>query len=184
MASNHCTTSDLDAVDISIRKSDLLPQENLQAKQVSVTQTSEEMTQQTADTLIALYKTLNRHNLHLLDTVYAKDICFIDPLHQIRGLDALMRYFEVLYHNVQSIEFVIHERLTQPHQVCLFWQMSYSHAKLNAGKPILVDGSSHLKLNDEYQICYHRDYFDVGQMLYEPIPVLGHVIRKIKRGVG
>jgi hypothetical protein len=33
-------------------------------------------------------------------------------------------------------------------------------------------------------VCYHRDYFDAGEMLYENLPVVGRVIRWIKDQAG
>ncbi|HGP4674712.1 TPA: nuclear transport factor 2 family protein, partial [Vibrio cholerae O1] len=36
----------------------------------------------------------------------------------------------------------------------------------------------------EGKVTYHRDYFDMGEMLYEQLPVLGQVIRAIKRRLG
>jgi hypothetical protein len=42
-----------------------------------------------------------------------------------------------------------------------------------------VQGSSHLKgVGDK--VVYHRDYLDLGAMLYEQLPLLGRVIRSLK----
>ena len=35
------------------------------------------------------FATLDKHNLHLLDSLYSKDIAFTDPLHEVHGLTAL-----------------------------------------------------------------------------------------------
>ncbi len=29
-------------------------------------------------------------------------------------------------------------------------------------------------------IIYHKDYYDLGEMVYEHVPILGFVIKKIK----
>ena len=57
--------------------------------------------------------------------------------------------------------------------------MSYSHKRLNSAQPIQVQGHSLLKMADD-KVIYHRDYVDLGAMLYEHIPLLGKVIRTIK----
>ena len=57
--------------------------------------------------------------------------------------------------------------------------MNYAHPKLAGGKDIVVDGATDLMF--EEKIIYHRDYIDMGQMLYEQIPVLGSIIRYIKK---
>ena len=57
--------------------------------------------------------------------------------------------------------------------------MSFTHPKLAGGKAIIVDGATDLRFDEK--ITYHRDYIDMGQMLYEHIPVLGSAIRYIKK---
>ncbi|MGI2064942.1 nuclear transport factor 2 family protein [Shewanella sp. MF08487] len=130
------------------------------------------------DNFIELYQALNKNNLHLLGQVYGDDIIFTDPMHQISGLESLTQYFAKLYENVQHIQFEIKEVQQSDSQASLFWQMQYRHPKLNKGQLISVDGMSQLKFNDK--IYFHRDYFDLGQMLYEQVPFIGGLIRLLK----
>ena len=58
--------------------------------------------------------------------------------------------------------------------------MTYSHKQLNSGKPITVEGHSFI-MGDDSKVTYHRDYVDLGQMLYEHIPVLGRLIQWVKK---
>jgi hypothetical protein len=60
--------------------------------------------------------------------------------------------------------------------------MTYSHPKLNKGQSINVEGMSQLRFSDK--IFAHRDYFDVGQMLYEQVPFLGGLIGLLKNRAG
>lgn len=130
------------------------------------------------DDFIQLYQALNKDNLHLLGQVYDDSISFTDPMHQIKGLESLTQYFAKLYKNVKHIHFEIKEVQQDANQAALFWQMEYSHPKLNKGELIRVDGMSQLKFNDK--IYFHRDYFDLGQMLYEHLPCMGGLIRLLK----
>lgn len=134
---------------------------------------------QLVEQFIEIYQKLNKDNLSLLGRVYADEICFIDPLHKIEGLTALTRYFAGLYQNVQQIHFEIKEVLKSDDHAAIFWQMHYSHPKLNKGQLIAVEGMSQLKFNQK--IIYHRDYFDLGQMLYEHLPCMGSVVRLLKQ---
>lgn len=140
------------------------------------------MTEVNANTLvddfIQLYQALNKDNLHLLGRVYDDKIIFADPMHQIIGLPALTQYFAKLYKNIQHIQFDIKEVQQNNSQASLFWQMQYSHPKLNKGGTIFVDGMSQLRFNEK--IFFHRDYFDLGQMLYEHLPCMGGLIRLLK----
>jgi hypothetical protein len=42
-----------------------------------------------------------------------------------------------------------------------------------------LEGISHLRFGEK--IDYHRDYFDLGQMVYEQIPLVGRIIKTIKK---
>ena len=44
-----------------------------------------------------------------------------------------------------------------------------------------IEGSSYLQLNAQGLITLHRDYWDAAQELYEKLPVLGSLMRWLKR---
>lgn len=128
---------------------------------------------------ISVYQRLSTDNLDLLGSIYHADIAFIDPIHQIQGFDELASYFAGLYQNLQHCDFVIDNYLQQGSEASLFWTMTYQHPKLNRGKDVTVYGSTHIKSKDG-KVIYHRDFLDLGAMLYEQLPVLGKVIKLIK----
>ncbi len=121
-------------------------------------------------------------NLQSLRTVYRDDIHFEDPFHQIDGLAALCEYFDSLYENVLRIRFEFHQHWLGEGDAMQTWTMYLAHKRLNGGKPFAVEGCSLLRF-DQQQIYFHRDYFDGGQLLYENVPILGAVIRKLKQGL-
>lgn len=129
------------------------------------------------------FATLDRHNLHLLDSLYSDDIVFADPLHEVHGLPELHRYFEQLYSNVSQLGFDFHGfDQTAEGEGYLRWTMSFRHPRLASGKLIQVPGCSHLMWREK--VYRHRDYFDAGALLYEHLPVLGGVISWLKRRMG
>ncbi|AZF03537.1 nuclear transport factor 2 family protein [Pseudomonas sp. R5-89-07] len=129
------------------------------------------------------FATLDKHNLHLLDSLYSEDIVFADPLHEVHGLPQLHRYFAQLYSNVSQLGFDFHGfDQTAEGEGYLRWTMSFRHPRLAGGKLIQVPGCSHLMWRDK--VYRHRDYFDVGALLYEHVPVLGGVISWLKRRMG
>ena len=60
--------------------------------------------------------------------------------------------------------------------------MSFATPRLNAGETIHVDGITLLKVRDD-AIFFHQDYYDLGQMVYEHVPILKFIINKIKAGM-
>lgn len=129
---------------------------------------------------IDVYQSLSVDNLALLHQVYHTDIHFQDPLHEIQGFTALQDYFKALYTHLSQCDFIITEVLYQGDNAAIYWQMQFTHKKLNQGKQVSIEGHSHIKGRGA-QVYYHRDFVDLGAMLYEHIPFLGVVIKSIKR---
>jgi ketosteroid isomerase-like protein len=133
--------------------------------------------------VVDLYHKLDKHNLHLLTEVYHPDVVFEDSAHRLEGRRALCEYFQALYSNVIRCEFVIHEQQQVGDSGFITWTMKLLHPKLKSGKPILVNGASHLKFS-QGQVVYHRDYFDLGEMVYENLPLLGALVKTVKQRLG
>lgn len=126
-----------------------------------------------------VYQQLTKENLSLLETVYHDKVQFEDPVHTLNGWPAVAAYFDALYTNVIDCRFDIHYHQQADHDGFLVWTMSLQHPKLRRGTTIQVHGTTHLKFADDL-IIYHRDYFDLGEMLYENLPLLGNLIKRIK----
>ncbi|HRC43713.1 MAG TPA: nuclear transport factor 2 family protein [Nitrospira sp.] len=127
------------------------------------------------------YGQLSARSLGLLSDLYSDDIEFQDPFHRIAGLPALRQYLAALYAHVESCSFKFEEGVTQGNESVLMWSMFLKHPRLNGGAVVTVPGSTHIRFRDK--VSYHRDYFDAGAMLYEQLPLIGRVIRIIKRRV-
>lgn len=128
---------------------------------------------------VDIYQRLSTNNLSLLEKVYHENITFIDPLHYVEGFDALTHYFTGLYEQLSQCDFVINNVLIQNNEAAIYWTMTYQHRTLNKGKSVTVSGHSHIKGSQD-KVFFHRDYLDVGAMLYEQLPVVGRVIKWIK----
>jgi hypothetical protein len=127
------------------------------------------------------YKQMDLENIGQIKKIYAEDIIFIDPFHQIEGLDALRRYFENMYQNLISINFNYGDEMISDDNAMLTWQMDYAHRSIKGGDVISLPGATHLKFNEK--IYYHHDYFDASAMLFEHIPIVGSAIKWIKKRV-
>jgi hypothetical protein len=127
-----------------------------------------------------LYNELNRDNINTIETIYLPSIEFVDPFHQVTGIEALKDYFNDLYENVESISFDFKPIIQQNCYATLPWDMYLSHPKINSGAENKVRGISLLTFESSGLISKHHDYFDAGQMLYEHIPLVGKIIRLIK----
>ena len=129
---------------------------------------------------IEIYQSLGVDNLDLLHQVYHQDIFFQDPLHEIQGFSELSKYFRALYTHLTQCDFIITEVLCSQEAAAIYWRMDFTHKKLNHGKQVSIEGHSKIKGREDL-VYYHRDFVDLGAMLYEHIPFLGVVIKSIKK---
>lgn len=141
------------------------------------------------DRFASFYQTLAFADIAQLADIYADDITLIDPVGTHHGLSRLTAYFENLLVNAQSCEFAIHHIAAHESQPLLdhqsftvTWTMSFATPRLNGGETIHVDGITLLKVRDD-KIFFHQDYYDLGQMVYEQVPILKFIINKIKSGM-
>lgn len=131
------------------------------------------------------YQNLPETGLDVLDAVYDPAVVFIDPFHQVNGLPALKRYLAATYSNAREVRFVFDTPLAEEGAACVPWVLHFRHPRLRGGAGIEVPGISHLRWRENSavagRVCWHRDYYDAGALLYEHVPVLGAAVRWFKR---
>lgn len=126
------------------------------------------------------YNAANKDNMReLVGQFYDENVVFQDPVGKIQGRENLTDYYLHLYKNIKSIRFEIKKKIQQGDELVAFWKMFMKFPGLNYGNEVTVEGVSQFKFKDGKAI-YHRDYFDLGEMVYEQIPVFGKIIKTMK----
>jgi hypothetical protein len=118
----------------------------------------------------------------ILSNIYTDDVVFIDPVRSISSLPNLIQYFESLYQSVTACEFTLTSHLPNSHRDSLEWVMRLQHKKISNNRIIQLDGASFIEFKNE-KVCYHRDYYDLGALVYERIPIIGTVIKKVRNAI-
>ena len=131
--------------------------------------------------IIETYNQFTGKNLDLLDGFYAVDVEFHDPVTSLKGLSKLKDYYRHAYAHVKSIKFEFTEIIKDEDKYCGCWKMKIVIPTLNSGKEYTVTGNSRLNFNNDGRVVYHRDYLDLGEMVYEKIPVQGFLLRLFKK---
>jgi steroid Delta-isomerase len=115
--------------------------------------------------------------------LYSANAYFKDPFNEVTGIANIEKIFAHMFIQVKAPKFEIVSSIgngtnqTPNTEAFLVW-LFYWKDEVEA-KPIR--GSSHLKFNQDGQIVYHRDYWDAAEELYETIPLLGSLMRWIKK---
>lgn len=129
---------------------------------------------------IDFYKDLGRHSIDKLDAIYHPDVRFVDPVGEHRGLPQVEHYFKHLLDTTISCHFEVTTMFAEDDTAIARWQMKMCHPRIGKGKEVLLDGVSELLIQDG-KIKQQTDFYDLGTMIYEHIPVLGSIIRFIKK---
>lgn len=139
-----------------------------------------QLQQATLDRLVSFYRSLDARPLSELAEIYHPEICLRDPVGTHQGLPQLEHYFASLLKNLRYCRFEVSRTHHFDDNALLIWRMIYAHPSLQRGAEQSLEGSSYLQFRDD-KISYQRDYYDMGAMLYEKIPVLGAVIKQLKK---
>lgn len=115
--------------------------------------------------------------INTLDRIYDSNIIFKDPVGQIRGIDALHAYTENLCSNITEGRFEYLDQIVSQGNAYIKWNMYFKHPKLG-DQLISVRGMSHLQFHEK--IYYHEDVYDLGEMFYEHLPLIGTGVRWVK----
>lgn len=141
------------------------------------------MSQQRVDQFLSNINSINKTNAReVLEDTYTDDVKFIDPVKTIHGLGNLTKYFEDMYENVTRCHFILGHTVANDEEHSLEWVMQLQHPKISSNREITIDGASFIRFN-RGKICYHRDYYDLGAMVYEHLPVLGAIVKKVRHAI-
>lgn len=133
-----------------------------------------------AERIHRLFNQLRADNLKILDDFYDSNVEFLDPVGSHNGIDSVKTYYKNLYENVDSITFEKMGHVQEGDKHVYFWRMKLKTPAIKNGEEFSVEGTSHIIFNEKNLVSYHRDYFDMGEFVYENVPVLGWIIKKIK----
>ena len=111
---------------------------------------------------------LNESTLDDIVSYYDANVFFKDPFNEFNGREKLKKLFLHMLITFKNPHFVFIDTIENSEGIFLTWDFFFSYKE----KLFKIHGSSHLKLNDEEKIVYHRDYWDVGEELLLKIPLI------------
>jgi steroid delta-isomerase len=130
--------------------------------------------------LVAFYETLTPDSVERLTEVYAAGARFKDPFNDVRGHAPIVRIFEHMFVQLLEPRFVVVERMAQGDQAFLTWEMRFSFKRWPQRHQV-IRGATHVRFDADGKVAQHRDYWDAAEELYEKLPVLGGMMRMLKR---
>ncbi len=134
--------------------------------------------------LIDYYQTLTPKSVKTIGEHYTDDAYFRDPFNEIRGSEKLEHIFSEMFVRLIEPRFTITETMANEQGAILIWDFDF---RIKALKPLIprrIHGLSHIRFAVDGRVNYHRDYWDAAGELYEHFPVIGGVLRWLKKRAG
>ena len=130
--------------------------------------------------VITLFETLTPADLERLDTFYTEQARFKDPFNEVHGAPAIGAVFAHMFAVLDEPRFVIRDAVVEGDQCFLSWDFHFRMRRFDRDAQT-VRGSSHLRLAADGRIEMHRDYWDAAEELYEKLPLLGVLMRWLRK---
>ena len=131
--------------------------------------------------LVQFFEQLQPQDLPKLPSLYAPDARFKDPFNEVQGLPVIERIFAHMFEALDSPHFIVTERIVQGQQCFLVWDFRFRFRRFDTQSWQTVRGGTHLVFNGEGLVTLHRDYWDAAEELYEKLPLVGGLMRWLKR---
>jgi hypothetical protein len=131
--------------------------------------------------LAEYFEKLTPESVAQLPNIYDAQARFKDPFNEVQGLAEIERIFRHMYVALDGPHFVITGQLVDGAQAFLTWEFRFRFKRFDTQTLQVVRGGSHLVFNDQGLVTLHRDYWDAAEELYEKLPLLGGVMRWLKK---
>ena len=131
--------------------------------------------------IVTFFETLTPESVAELGQVYHAQARFKDPFNDVVGVPAIAGIFQHMFVTLKTPRFVVTQQVLQGPQCFLTWEFRFYFRGFGSGTEQVILGASHLVLSNAGLITQHRDYWDAAEELYEKLPLLGSLMRWLKR---
>ena len=134
-----------------------------------------------AQRLIALYEQLSPAHLARLGDYYAPDAQFKDPFNDVRGVPAITQVFAHMFDTLEQPRFIVTQHIVQGDQTFLAWEFHFRMRRWRPHQMQCIRGATLLRFDAQGRVALHRDYWDAAEDLYEKLPLLGALMRWLRK---
>lgn len=131
--------------------------------------------------IVQAFETITPETVPGLGALYTPHARFKDPFNEVRGLSDIQRIFAHMFVALESPRFVVTRRIVDGAHCFLAWEFRFRFRRFDTQTEQCILGGSHLQLAPDGRILDHRDYWDAAEELYEKLPLVGGLMRWLKR---
>ena len=131
--------------------------------------------------LVGFFESLTPDSVANMAAIYDTRARFVDPFNDVQGLAAVEGVFRHMFDALDEPRFVVTGQVVQGNQCFLLWDFHFRFTRFRQDTLQTIRGTTHLVFADSGLVTLHRDYWDAAQELYEKLPVVGGVMRWLKK---
>ncbi len=123
------------------------------------------------------FESLSPESLATIDSVYDSQSLFRDPFNDVVGIDKIKAIYQHMFDALQTPRFKVTRIVEQGAESFMVWDFTFGLI----GNHYRISGCTHFVLDpDTQRVTVHRDYWDAAQELYEKLPLLGWLLRRLR----
>jgi len=113
--------------------------------------------------------------------VFDENIYFEDPFQKVIGLAKVYHIFQHMYETLYRPHFIVDEIVFNKNSTYLHWNFTYQLKP--TGEIQKFTGVSRVQFLETGKALSHVDYWDAAENVYEKVPLLGSILRRIKQRI-
>lgn len=133
---------------------------------------------------IAFFEGISPEDVGRIADVYAENALFRDPFNEVRGTAAIAGVFAHMFAALDEPRFLVRESVREGAQAFVIWDFEFRFRRGSPRTVQRIHGTSHLRFDAQGRIAYHRDYWDAAEEFYGKLPLLGGLMRWLRRKAG
>ncbi len=138
------------------------------------------MSEQALRRYVDFFESLTPNRLVEMEEVFAPEARFSDPFNDVFGVEAIEGVFRHMYATTEGARFEVIEAVAGSEVCFLFWRF-YFLPRGKSGFPWCIEGTSRVRFDRHGKVVEHIDYWDPAMQLYARLPVIGALMRWLRR---
>lgn len=122
----------------------------------------------------AFFSSLCPEDLARFDAFFTPNARFCDPFNDVTGVEGIRRVFAHMFAHCPKARFVVYEIAHSDQAAYLRWAFT-------CGAGLTIEGLSRVTFDTDGRACEHLDYWDPAQQLYAKWPLIGPLMRWLRR---
>tara|TARA_B100001250_G_C19177508_1_gene519450 strand:+ start:85 stop:531 length:447 start_codon:yes stop_codon:yes gene_type:complete len=127
---------------------------------------------------------LTREDISHLGIYVSDNIHFRDPFNDCLGLENYKIILNDMFEHLEPFKFQVleHSVVEEKRTGYIHWDLTLTLRPLN-NQELKIDGISRLTFDSNCKVMEHIDYWDAASSLYEKIPFIGYLLKKVRKRI-